>query len=894
MMGPSRGDTICGNVVIEALGPMHFGALALGPIHMASSPAEPKMWLATIERTLLPRSVDVSRFMAGIGELAANPVPGAVPLVLVDREADFCVVGYRAIDGARTLAAIAEAGVDEAAARTLAYELARTLAELHRRGAVHGLLTPTTVIHDGTRWWTWEYGIAGHCAGDRLAPRLRPLGGDAVAPELRAGGEVSPASDVFGWGTAVACLLTGSSGSDAIAMLQESDETDPLRELVRAALESIPELRPQRGDVLLTRLAEILGTPAALPPVVDSSADARFGLPGDPPQGPLPSESSEFSFAELNEPAPTPSHPAQPGGGGPHEIVELLVLGPDDDDDDDDDETGAPQVSATSSSGDPNASPDTSERWRELAEQYLNEAAVEPVPAEAPLPELEPASVADRRSVEALGRVALVRTRVRTGPHQPAPMDHVAVSGEFDMPDEPEPDPSPENYPRSVEGARELPLGDPDDEDEDWEDPDAAVFDLDAPGAPQVGGTVDVDPDPDEVIQRRSAAPWSEPTPVDGLGTRRLVGERSPGPEVTATRPAEPTTAAPALELRAEVPAPRRREPTPTPTPKPAPAEVPLVLAESPRRAEPLRVADPPRVAEPPRVEPIVPRVSLDETPPVSPARARPQSSGELSIGLDRTPSRPIPAVDRAPPKLIPAELSQPRIVRERSGTAIAWSVAVAAGVLAIGATLAAARERGGLSRLFAGEPAPMPTEVDAPQDAAPEKATPSKRTPTGPVAECPEFMRPIEGLRVCIDEAEAPGLREIPQTRVSLDEARAACRDRGARLCTAQQWRAACRGPRNWRHPYGSRAENDRCNGASPSGEIQDLSRTGARDGCVTPSGVYDLEGNVGEWVEDGAVLGGDSTTRGPSCDSRTQPASGSSSPSTGFRCCLDLADPG
>jgi len=873
VMGPSRGDTICGNVVIEALGPMHFGALALGPIHMARSPTEPKMWLASIERTLLPRSVDVSRFMAGIGELAANPVPGAVPLVLVDREADFCVIGYRAIEGARTLAAIAESGVDEAGARTLAYELARTLAELHRRGAVHGLLTPTTVIHDGTRWWTWEYGIAGHCAPDRLAPRLRPLGGDAVAPELRAGGEVSPASDVFGWGTAVACLLTGTSGSDAIAMLQESDETDPLRELVRAALESIPELRPQRGDVLLARLGEILGTPSALPPVVDASSEARFGLPGDPPHTPLPSESSEFSFAELNEPAVAPTEPSH--GGGPHEIVELLVLGPDDDDDEQDHDGGdaAPPVTASSSTGDPNASPDTSERWRELAEQYLNEAA-EPVPAEGPIPELEPASVADRRSVEALGRVALVRTRVRTGPHQPAPMDHVAVSGEFDMPDEAEPDPSPEHYPRSVEGARDLPLGDPDDDDEDWEDPEAAVFDLDAPGAPQVGGAVDVDPDPDEVLTRRSAAPWSEPTPVDGLGTRRLVGERSPLPDVVPTRPTEP--AEPDLELRPELPAPRRREPTPIP--QPTPVEV------VPAVAKPSRLAD----------EPIVPRVSLDETPPVSPSRARTQSSGELSIGLDRTPSRPVPAVDRAPPKLIPAELSQPRIVRERSGTAIAWSLAVAAGVLAIGATLAAARERGGLSRLFAGEPAPPPTDGDAPTDAKPKEAPPSKRSPAAPLAECPESMRPIEGLRVCIDESEAPGLREIPQTRVSLDEARSVCRERGARLCTAQQWRAACRGPRNWRHPYGSRAENDRCNGAAPSGEIQDLSRTGARDGCVTPSGVYDLEGNVGEWVEDGAVLGGDSTTRGPSCDSRTQPGPGATSPSTGFRCCLDLAETG
>jgi len=154
--------------------------------------------------------------------------------------------------------------------------------------------------------------------------------------------------------------------------------------------------------------------------------------------------------------------------------------------------------------------------------------------------------------------------------------------------------------------------------------------------------------------------------------------------------------------------------------------------------------------------------------------------------------------------------------------------------------------------------------------------------------------MRVIGDTRVCIDEAEAPGLREIPRTRVSLDDARAECAQRGARLCTAVQWRAACRGPRNWRYPYGSRPEVDRCNGASASGQPQNLSRTGARDGCVTQAGVFDLVGNVGEWVDDGSVLGGDSATRAPSCDTRSRAAAGSTSASTGYRCCLDLGDGG
>ena len=462
---------------------MQFGALALGPIHRARNPAEPKIWLATIERTLLPRSVDVSRFMAGIGGLAAHSIAGAVPLVLVDREADFCVVGYLAIEGARTLAAIAEEGVDVAAASSLARQLAQTLAELHRHGAVHGLLTPTTVIHDGERWWTWEYGIAEFCAPDRLAPRLRPLGGDVVAPELRVGGVVSSASDVFGWGAAVACLLTGTSGSDAVAMLQDSDASDPLTEFVRACLETIPELRPRDGNALCERLLALFpnaATPgSAVPDPPSSVGIEEFALDDTAPPAVSPpplrsiaaSESSEFSFAELNEAVLLPETAAH--SSGTHEIVELLVLGPDDDEDE-------PATIA------PAPEPPEPQPWQELAERYLLEGAE--AARELIVPPME--STSDQRSVEALGRVALVR--VRTGPQKLSSMDHVAVAGAFDMPQEPEPEPT--VYPRAAEGAGALPLGSPD-EDDDWDDPDAAVFDLDSPGAPRVElSEEDVDP----------------------------------------------------------------------------------------------------------------------------------------------------------------------------------------------------------------------------------------------------------------------------------------------------------------------------------------------------------------------------------------------------------------
>ncbi|MFO0636768.1 MAG: SUMF1/EgtB/PvdO family nonheme iron enzyme [Nannocystaceae bacterium] len=225
---------------------------------------------------------------------------------------------------------------------------------------------------------------------------------------------------------------------------------------------------------------------------------------------------------------------------------------------------------------------------------------------------------------------------------------------------------------------------------------------------------------------------------------------------------------------------------------------------------------------------------------------------------------------------------------RVRTGAVMAWAVAAVALAVGLGTTLVLARHRGGLSQLFADEDAPRNDPAAA--SVAPE----ATRREAKPATSCPDEMRLVEAGAnpgVCIDQGEFPGLRQIPRTQVALAEARAACQQRGARLCTVAEWRGSCRGPHNWRHPYGARGELDRCNGASPSGAVQDLSRSGARDRCVTDSGVFDLEGNVAEWVEEGVALGGDSATRSPSCDARLRLEPTARTPTVGFRCCLDLA---
>ena len=70
--------------------------------------------------------------------------------------------------------------------------------------------------------------------------------------------------------------------------------------------------------------------------------------------------------------------------------------------------------------------------------------------------------------------------------------------------------------------------------------------------------------------------------------------------------------------------------------------------------------------------------------------------------------------------------------------------------------------------------------------------------------------------------------------------------------------------------------------------------SYTGEMPGCVTATGVYDLTGNVEEWVGDppakAALLGGawDTSEDHARCYRRNDSfGAGYASPRTGFRCC-------
>jgi hypothetical protein len=213
----------------------------------------------------------------------------------------------------------------------------------------------------------------------------------------------------------------------------------------------------------------------------------------------------------------------------------------------------------------------------------------------------------------------------------------------------------------------------------------------------------------------------------------------------------------------------------------------------------------------------------------------------------------------------------------------------------------------------------------------------------------CPGSMAEIDG-RFCIDRYEASlvdvsptgeervhspfvavdahaSVRAVsapnvfPQGYISAVEAARACAGAGKRLCRVAEWSKACRGPDPRAFGYGDRREPGRCNdtGRNPVLSLyggghwtwttmnlpalnqldNTLARTGAHAGCTNGYGVYDMVGNLHEWVADpaGTFYGGyyqdvASVGHGEGCGYQTTAHEARYHDySTGFRCCADVA---
>ena len=213
------------------------------------------------------------------------------------------------------------------------------------------------------------------------------------------------------------------------------------------------------------------------------------------------------------------------------------------------------------------------------------------------------------------------------------------------------------------------------------------------------------------------------------------------------------------------------------------------------------------------------------------------------------------------------------------------------------------------------------------------------ERADDGSLTPFPPVNRPKHGVFVAESRA---GVR--PQGYISQVEAASACQNAGKRLCTLGEWYHACRGAQDTLYPYGATYVKGRCNvgkphllsmlhGMDPRAWSYDtgfndpeldrrpgfLAETGEYTGCVTSAGIFDLVGNLHEWVADrvdasiaqkmpltsgirariphnlgkGVFMGGFFSTlnqHGEGCEFVTMAHEPSYHDySTGFRCCKD-----
>lgn len=133
-----------------------------------------------------------------------------------------------------------------------------------------------------------------------------------------------------------------------------------------------------------------------------------------------------------------------------------------------------------------------------------------------------------------------------------------------------------------------------------------------------------------------------------------------------------------------------------------------------------------------------------------------------------------------------------------------------------------------------------------------------------------PHYARPENGVFIAQSSAGA-----FPQAYISRVESKAACTQAGKRLCSRSEWMRACKGSRGTRYPYGNKGQRGACNtgkghllttffGAKRSWTYDNfndpklnqetgfLAKSGEYETCHSDEDVYDIVGNLHEWIND------------------------------------------
>lgn len=172
--------------------------------------------------------------------------------------------------------------------------------------------------------------------------------------------------------------------------------------------------------------------------------------------------------------------------------------------------------------------------------------------------------------------------------------------------------------------------------------------------------------------------------------------------------------------------------------------------------------------------------------------------------------------------------------------------------------------------------------EYNKDQEKKKKKANEGEESGPSTVSErCLRYKEPSECLskerrpmRYCMDRYEYPNKKgELPALLISWTEAKKTCESIGKRLCTEDEFNFACEGEAMLPYTYGYVRDTAKCNIDKPyrkrekklstyercmkkpqcKAELERLDQrlpAGSLPECVSPFGVYDLNGNINEWV--------------------------------------------
>lgn len=832
-MSFAPGELVCGDLTVEGEAPAGIGNPLLGPVLTARDPENRESWVVTLGPNLVPTEREEGQLLVAADHLRRIRHATLAPVAGAQTSDAGVSVAFAAPPGAVSLRASAGWLAPEQLFQ-VGLEIARGLAVLHGHGALHGALSPDTVVVAQGIHVLWQFGLAAHCDPDGFMLRARRVLGSATPPELLQGMAHSPATDIYAWGLTLAEMATGKRGAEAAAPALDGDVPDlefGLDDLVARALSPDPLDRPTSGDALLD-LFEALGAttpeesgPVRVPPLLMTELPSKGGAtqfaPGGPAAPPRPAPprpapkviavppSGPARVPAQPVPLPTPPPGFNPPGLGPDPSA-MGARGLADED-----------MVSLDDPRDPSAS-------GSMEEVSLED--VEGASASASMEMLSEGVVELDASDSARGSITMMADPAAVVP-PPAPAAR---------PSKPPPARPPGAGTARTEfaagaGAAPTQLATAD----VGTAPTIGVGSAAPPAAAERSGEEDLD----EAIALASS-PNDEALTVDA-SAMPASGTQVPGQSPFAGRPAPRPAAGPDQRVVADY-----RPPRPAGPHGPTPGRMALAL------------------------------ITFSAALVAFPASVVIQARGGLDGLLGPAP--------------LPAGLAA---AGSTASDDVEPTAVAASQRAALDARLAEVEAFKAAERRAAQGPDPIesdsgePTSSGGSESGTGEDAADTPDAPKGPRT-CPDDTTAL-GRSACIERWEFPGRRRLPETAVTMRTAARICEERGRRLCTLREWTRACTAGRGQAFPYGQIYAPDVCNTASIAGFPQELALSGAYERCVSPLGVYDLTGNVGEWVANGLAVGGDTSTPGPeaSCQAQGRPPPGHADDRLGFRCCVDLA---